>query len=51
MLCELVHWNPYCPVISHTYSCNFLHGAHPFNELSAIQINPWQSNWYQVQPY
>jgi cyclomaltodextrinase len=26
-------------------------GAYPFNDSSAFQIHPWQSDWYQLQPY
>jgi cyclomaltodextrinase len=26
-------------------------GAYPFDDSSAFQIHPWQSDWYQLQPY
>ncbi len=26
-------------------------GAYPFDDTSAFQIHPWNSDWYQLQPY
>ncbi len=26
-------------------------GAYPFDDISAFQIHPWTSDWYQLQPY
>ncbi|MBX0290340.1 glycoside hydrolase family 13 protein [Hymenobacter sp. HSC-4F20] len=27
------------------------HGAYPFDATSPFQIHPWQSDWYELQPY